>query len=112
MINYNGKIFSPIVNNTGSDYWTEALFVFRQTGNILTSNYSGGNIVRGQMLAIVDDDGSMKMCYHHVTTDLVLFAGSGECHPEILPNGKIVLLQKWKSATSDMAGGNLIIGEH
>lgn len=112
MINYNGKIFSPIGNDAGCDYSIETLFVFRQTGKILTSNYSGGRIVRGHMLAIVDEDGSMKMSYHHVTIELVLIAGSGECSPEILPSGKIMLLQKWKSTTGDLVEGNLIIVEH
>ncbi|MDN3654195.1 hypothetical protein QWZ08_01080 [Ferruginibacter paludis] len=111
MINYNGKIFSPANNKTGGDFSTETFFVFRQTGNILSSNYSGENIVRGQVLTIVGNDGSMEMNYQHVTTQLVLIAGSGKFIPELLPNGKIMLNEKRKLVDGDFVQGDLII-EH
>ena len=112
MINYNGKIFSPINNDEGEGYSAETFFVFRQTGIILTSNYSGGAIIRGQILALVDEEGSMKMSFHHVTTDLALITGTGKFIPEILPNGKIMLLQKWNLINGDLAEKKLLLFEH
>jgi len=37
MINYNGKIFKPIVNTDNGETSHETVFIYKQTGNILTS---------------------------------------------------------------------------
>src|SRR5205085_5895299 len=82
MINYNGKIFSPIENTANGESGSETVFVFRQTGKILTSNYSGGKIVRGHILALVDDEGCLEMTYHHINTDRILMTGTCRSIPE------------------------------
>ncbi|MDN3656147.1 hypothetical protein QWZ08_10950 [Ferruginibacter paludis] len=112
MINHNGKIFSPHNNNASGDFSEETFFVFRQTGNILSSNYSGDRIVRGQILALVEQEGSVQMGFHHGTTKPVLITGTGKFVPEILPGGNIQLRIKWKSLNDDIKEGNLSLVEH
>jgi hypothetical protein len=44
MINYHGKIFSPISNTENGETSNETVFKYQQIGNILTSEYSGGKL--------------------------------------------------------------------
>ncbi|MFM1875436.1 MAG: hypothetical protein RL266_1173, partial [Bacteroidota bacterium] len=53
MINYNGKVFSPISNSENGETSAETTFVYRQVGNILTSEYAGGKIKTGHLLGLV-----------------------------------------------------------
>ena len=44
MINYNDKIFRPFVNSENGETSNETVFIYKQTGNILMTEYSGGKI--------------------------------------------------------------------
>jgi hypothetical protein len=39
IINYNDRIFRPIANTENGETSNETVFVYKQTGNILTSEY-------------------------------------------------------------------------
>jgi hypothetical protein len=43
-MNYNDKKIRPISNTENGETSNETLFDYRQIGNILTSEYSGGKI--------------------------------------------------------------------
>lgn len=45
MIDYNNKIFRPVANTDNGETSNESVFVYKQTGNVLTSEYSGGKIL-------------------------------------------------------------------
>jgi len=66
MINYNNKIFKPIVNSENGETSNDTVFHYKQVGDILTSEHSGGKIVKGHLIGTVDKYGNINMVYHQV----------------------------------------------
>jgi len=110
-LNYNGKTFRPIETSENSETSNDTVFKYKQNGNVLTSNYSGVNIKQGHLIGIVYEDGTIEMRYHQVNSDGNLMTGICYSTPEILPNGKIRLHEKWKWTSGDKSEGESIIEE-
>lgn len=111
MINYNDKIFRPISNTENGETSNETVFLYKQNGNVLTSEYSGGKIRYGHLIALVDDDGNIDMRYHQVNDKAELMTGICQSKPEILENGKIRLHESWEWTSGDKTKGQSIIEE-
>jgi len=111
MINYNDKIFRPISNTENGETSNETIFKYRQTGNILTSEYSGGKIKYGHLIGLVDNDGNIEMRYHQVNDKDQLMTGICNSKPEIMENGKIRLHESWQWTSGDKSNGESIIEE-
>ncbi|MDP4845158.1 MAG: n-acetylglutamate synthase, partial [Salibacteraceae bacterium] len=90
---------------------SETVFHYVQEGNILTSNYSGGKIVKGHLMGKVDENGIITMCYHQINTAGELMTGTCTSTPEVLPNGKIRLHETWQWTSGDLSKGASIIEE-
>ncbi|MDP4934227.1 MAG: hypothetical protein NWR30_05910 [Salibacteraceae bacterium] len=67
-MNYQNKSFRAIQNYDNGETSSETVFHYVQEGNILTSNYSGGKIVKGHLMGKVDENGIITMCYHQINT--------------------------------------------
>jgi hypothetical protein len=111
MINYNNKTFRPISNTANGETSEETIFFYKQHGNILTAEYSGGEIKQGQLIGLVDKQGAIEMRYQQVNDKNELMTGSCNSKPEILPNGKIRLHESWQWTSGDCSCGNSIIEE-
>ena len=111
MINYNGKIFRPISNTENGETSSETIFLYKQIGNILTSEYSGGKIKSGHLIGLVDNEGNIEMRYHQVNDKDELMTGICKSIPEILKNGKIRLHESWEWTSGDKSKGQSIIEE-
>jgi hypothetical protein len=111
MIDYNNKIFRPISNTENGETSNETIFLYKQMGNILTSEYSGGKIVKGHLLGLVDKNGVIDMKYHQVNEKGELMTGICTSKPEILTNGKIRLHESWEWTSGDKSKGQSIIEE-
>lgn len=111
MINYNNRIFRPSQNSENGETSSETMFHYKQEGNILTSEYSGGKIVKGHLIGLVDDNGNIDMRYHQVNTSGELMTGFCKSVPEILPNGKIRLHETWQWTSGDLSKGNSVLDE-
>ncbi len=111
MIDYNGKIFRPTSNSENGETSSETVFIYKQTGNILTSEYSGGKIKMGHLIGIVDENGNIDMCYHQVNNKDEIMTGICKSTPEILENGKIRLHESWQWISGDKSKGQSIIEE-
>ena len=111
MINYNNKTFRPIINTQNGETSDETIFHYRQKGNILTAEYSGGKIKSGHLTGLVDADGNIDMCYHQVNDKNELMTGLCRSVPEILPTGKIRLHERWEWTSGDRSQGESIIEE-
>lgn len=61
MINYHDRHFVPVSNSANGEVSQEVIFHYQQTGNIVTCRYSGGRIVSGQLIAMVDEAGRLDM---------------------------------------------------
>lgn len=110
-MNYNGKLFRPIKSTENSETSHDTIFEYKQIGNILTSEYSGATIKQGHLIGIVAKDGTIEMRYHQINLNNDLMTGICISKPEILPNGKIRLHEKWKWTSGDKSEGESTIEE-
>lgn len=111
MINYHNKTFKPVSNTDNGETSEDTIFLYEQSGSILTSTYRGGKIVSGHLIGLVDSAGNIDMRYHQVNDQGVIMTGVCHSTPEILPNGKIRLHEKWQWTSGDLSHGQSIIEE-
>ena len=110
-MNYNNKKFRPIVNSENGETTGETIFTYKQVGNILTSEYKGGQIVKGHLIGLVDTHGNIEMRYHQINTKGELMTGKCTSTPEILSNGKIRLHETWQWTSGDKSKGTSVLEE-
>ncbi len=110
-INYNNRKFRPVSNSDNSETSEATIFHYQQEGNILTASYTGGAIVKGHLIGLVDAQGNIDMRYHQVNVKGELLTGHCNSRPERLPNGKIRLHESWQWTSSDQSKGQSILEE-
>ncbi|MBB4801984.1 hypothetical protein HNP37_002045 [Flavobacterium nitrogenifigens] len=111
MIDYNNKIFKPVSNTENGETSNETVFHYKQEGNILTSEYSGGKIIKGHLIGLVDKMGNIEMRYHQINEKGELMTGFCSSKPEILSDGKIRLQETWQWTSGDLSKGNSVLQE-
>lgn len=111
MINYNDKKFRPISNSQNGETSLETIFEYKQDGHILTAYYSGGQIVKGHLIGLVDEQGNINMRYHQVNSQGELMTGICHSKAEILENGKIRLHESWQWTSGDCSKGTSVLEE-
>lgn len=111
MINYNDKIFRSVANTSNGEVNSETVFHYQQHGFLVSATYTGGNILFGHLIGLVDADGNMDLRYHHVNDRGDLMTGICVSNPEILPNGKIRLHENWRWTSGDESEGQSIVEE-
>jgi hypothetical protein len=111
MINYDGKIFIPLKNSDNGQVSQQTVFYYRQKANVVTGEYSGGEIVSGHLIALVQNDGSLDMRYHHIDVRGELKTGKCLSVPEALSDGRIRLHEHWQWTCSDLTTGSSVIEE-
>ncbi len=90
---------------------SDLIFHYQQTGNILTCEYHGKNILKGHLLGLVDANGIIEMRYHQIHKNGELMTGVCTSKPEIMENGKIRLIEEWQWTSGDQSKGNSILEE-
>ncbi|MEZ0539667.1 n-acetylglutamate synthase [Fibrella arboris] len=108
---YNNKIFRAVSNTANGETSAATVFHYEQTGNILTGKYSGGRIVTGHLLGLVDEAGRLDFRYHQLNTNGQLTTGQCQSVPELLPTGKIRLHETWQWTSGDRSTGTSIVEE-
>ena len=110
-INYDNKIFRTVENSQNGETTNETIFEYKQNGNILTSEYHGGGILKGHLIGLVDEEGNIEMRYHQINDKRQLMTGVCFSKPEILIDGKIRLHERWEWTSGDRSKGKSIIEE-
>lgn len=111
MINLNNKIFTSIENTSNGEVSGNTVFNYYQNGNHVWADYSGGSVVRGHLIATMDNNGNLNMRYHHINDKNQLMTGTCKSKPEILPDGRIRFYEKWKWTSGDFSTGESIVEE-
>lgn len=111
MINYNNRKFRSVQNSPSGDVNSETIFHYHQEGELVWGEYSGGEIVRGSLVAKCDGEGNLDMRYQHLNRRGELMTGECRSVPGILPDGRIWLHEKWKLTCGDLSSGESIIEE-
>jgi hypothetical protein len=111
MINYNDKVFRSISNTANGDANDETLFHYQQQSFLVSATYSGGTVLFGHLIGLVDANGVMEISYHHVNDAGDIKTGICYSTPEVLPNGKIRVYEKWRWTNGEGGEGESIIEE-
>lgn len=110
-MNYNHKKFKPVSSSENGEVSSEMVFHYEQTGKVLSCTYEGENIVKGQLIGLVDEDGNIDMRYHQISKNGELKTGICRSTPERLANGKIRLHEKWQWTSGDQSEGISVLDE-
>lgn len=110
-MNYHNKKFRPIENSDNGETSSETIFEYQQSGKILTSEYHGGDIVKGHLIGLVAEDGTIEMRYHQVNKKGELMTGICNSKPELTAAGQIRLHENWKWTSGDLSSGTSILEE-
>ncbi|HEV2887559.1 MAG TPA: hypothetical protein VGX49_11650 [Jatrophihabitans sp.] len=92
-IDYDGRRFSPSDGVAGEG---DRVAMYRQHGNLLWGEFSGGQVRRGALTGNCTPDGTLDFAY------CMVFEGgeivSGRCHstPTVLADGRIRLHEEWE----------------
>ncbi|MFN3852080.1 MAG: n-acetylglutamate synthase [Spirosomataceae bacterium] len=108
---YNNKIFASKSNSENGEVGTETRFYYFQKDNIVWAEYSGGQIVKGFLIAKVVSDNCLDMRYEHINKNGELMTGICLSTPEILPDGRIRLNEKWQWTCGDFSEGESVVEE-
>lgn len=108
---YDGKYFVPEINTSNGEVNDKTLFTYHQNGNILWADYAGGEISRGNLIGIVDENNQLDFYYQHINTNNEIRIGRCHSVPEILDNGKIKLFEEWQWLNGDKSKGSSVLVE-
>ncbi len=103
-INLNNKTFASISNSENGEVSPQTKFLYKQDGNIVWAEYGGGDIVKGFLIGKISDT-QLDFNYQHVNEHGELMTGKCTSVPEVLPDGKIMLHEKWEWTCKDFSNG-------
>ncbi len=110
-ISYDGRVFASVGNSETGEVSAETVFRYHQSDDLVWAEYNGGEIGFGSLLAKADKDGVLDMRYQHLNRQGNLMTGVCRSTPEILPDGRIRLSEKWQWTSGDFSEGESVIEE-
>ena len=110
-MDYHNKKFRAVSNSENGEVSSDMIFHYKQSDHILTCEYSGGEILQGQLIGLVDNEGIIDMRYHQVNRKGELMSGVCRSVPEMMENGKIRLVENWQWTSGDRSKGQSILEE-
>ena len=110
-IDYDGRRFRSLSNSETGEVDAETVFQYHQRGDVVWATYEGGAIRFGTLIAKVDGAGALDMRYHHVNVAGELMTGRCRSTPEILPDGRLRLHERWQWTSGDGSRGESVIEE-
>lgn len=111
MINLNNKKFTSIENTSNGEVSGESIFNYYQNGNQVWADYSGGSVIKGHLIAIMDTLGNLEMRYHHINKENQIMTGKCNSKPEVLNDGRIRFHETWEWTSGDCSTGESIVEE-
>lgn len=103
----NNKTFLLVENSENGKVNSETIFEYKQKGNLVTADYSGGSILYGKILAFLEGN-YLNMLYQCITNDNELKAGKAIAQISITNNGKIKLELNWEWLGDKKEKGNSV----
>ncbi len=110
-INYDGRKFASVQNSVSGEVSAETVFHYHHKEDLVWAEYEGGDIVFGNLIAKVLENGDLEMRYQHLNKQGALMTGVCHSTPEILADGRLRLFEKWQWTSGDLTKGESIIEE-
>ena len=92
MINYDGRRFHPADSPAESD----RVAVYRQDGDLLWGEFTGGHARRGTLAGTCGPDGRLEFAYCMVLDSGDVICGRCTSMPSFLDDGRIQLDEVWE----------------
>jgi hypothetical protein len=100
LIDYDGRSFRAAGHDGDAPVAS-----YRQRGDLLWADFSGGDVRRGSLTGICRPDDTIEFTYTMVLGDGTVLAGHCESTPELLPDGRILLHERWERYGPHAANG-------
>lgn len=110
-INYDGRKFCGVANTANGEVGNQTIFQYRQRRDVVWATYEGGGVRFGTLVASVGDVGELDMRYSHVNDGGTLMTGECKSKPEVLPDGRLRLHERWRWTSGDQSEGESIVEE-
>jgi hypothetical protein len=91
MIDYDGRRFRKVSPDPDAPVTT-----YRQDGDVVWAELSGGGVRRGALTGRCAEDGTIELAYTMVTATGAVISGHSTNAPEFLPDGRIRLNERWE----------------
>ena len=95
LLDYHNRRFAGVTNAPNGQVSGDTVFHYQQHDRLLTGSYSGGSIRLGHLLGIVHEDSRLEFVYQHMDIHGILRSGHCVSVPEVLPDGRIRLHERW-----------------
>lgn len=110
-VDYDGRRFGVAENSANGEVDSATVFEYHQLGSVVWATYRGGGIAFGTLVATADAEGRLDMRYSHVNDGGALMTGVCETTPEVLPDGRLRLHERWRWTSGDGASGTSTLEE-
>lgn len=110
-INYNLKTFVPKSNSEHEEVSEQTVFTYYQEEHLFYAEYSGGEIEKGYMIGLVNEQDELDFYYQHVNIHGEIKLGKCHSIPHVLENGKIELQEEWQWLCGTKEKGTSIVIE-
>ncbi len=110
-IGYDNRFFRTVSNSASGEVSPETIFHYRQKDNLVWATYEGGAVKFGMLIANILASGELVMRYSHVNQTGELMTGECRSTPEVLPDGRIRLHEKWQWTCGDFSTGESVVEE-
>jgi hypothetical protein len=101
-LDYDGRRFRGTGYAPGAD---APVATYRQRGDLLWADFAGGAVRRGSLAGVCRPDGTLEFTYAMVLSGGAILAGHCESTPEVLPDGRIRLHERWQRYGQHAASG-------
>jgi hypothetical protein len=91
VIDYDGRRFRA--PHAGPDASTA---LYRQRGDLVWAEFEGGDVRRGSLTGLCAPDGTLDFAYTMVLASGAVISGRNVSTPELLPDGRIKLNERWE----------------
>lgn len=92
-INYDNRRFRPVIPGAPV---SRQVAVYRQTGDLLWGEFTGGHARRGALAGVCRPDGRLEFGYSMVLDSGEVVTGRCVSTPRVLPDGRIQLDEDWE----------------
>jgi len=93
MITYDNVRFRPVGGQPGEE---SRVAVYHQAGDLLWGEFTGGHARRGVLTGTAAADGRLEFGYCMVLDSGEVITGHCRSTPEVLPDGRILLHERWE----------------
>ncbi|UBM60886.1 n-acetylglutamate synthase [Marinilongibacter aquaticus] len=95
-LDFNSRRFRTQANVEHGETSPETIFHYSQEGEIITAQYAGGAIVKGQLLGQFVAENEVELVYHQINLEGELLTGKCLTKVEVLADGRYRLHEEWQ----------------